>query len=102
MDRDDDPWLRGEVVDQNKGCRPNKHAWDMAWFYFSCVMLPCILFPGNLGPIAIVIGLILFGLPALGAGFVLGKLFSPPSLLNRFILYGVGVGLMVYMFDYVR
>lgn len=64
-------------------------------------MLPCILYPGNLGPIAIVACLIFYGSPALVAGLILGNVFSSQSLINRLVLTLLGVGMSVYMFNNV-
>jgi len=81
--------------------RHDKWTWLWAWVYLGCVMLPCILYPGNLGPIAVVVCLIVYGSPAFVAGLILGNIFRSQSLINRLILTALGIGMSVYMFSSV-
>ncbi len=90
----------------NRGAREGKSHYRKearlwALVFFGSVMLPIIMFPGNLGPIAMVIGLITYALPASAIGFLLGMIFGSPRLANRICLAGLGIGLSASMFYYL-
>ena len=78
-----------------------KEARLWALVFFGSVMLPIIMFPGNLGPIAMVIGMITYALPASAIGFLTGMIFGSPRLANRICLAALGIGLSAYMFNYL-
>ena len=90
----------------NNGAREGKshyrkeaRLWGLVFFW--AVMLPIIMYPGNLGPIAMVIGFIVYALPASAIGFLLGKIFGSPRLANRICLVGLGIGMSAYGFYYL-
>lgn len=67
-----------------------------------CVMLPIIMNPGNLGPIAIAYGFVIHGFPALCIGFILGIIFGSQIFVSRLLLAVLGGVVLSYMFDYVK
>ena len=90
----------------DKGARKgnNHNRKEARWWalvFFGSVMLPIIMFPGNLGPIAMVIGMITYALPAAAVGFLTGMIFGSPRLANRICLAALGIGLSAYMFNYL-
>lgn len=88
-------------LDEEKN-RLQKEARLWAWVLFGAVMAPVVMYPGNLGPIAIAVGWLFFGFPAFYVGNFLGKVFWPPRLFYRLFLAILAIVLFVFMFDYVK
>jgi hypothetical protein len=73
-----------------------------AWVLFSAAMVPVVMHPGNLGPIAIAVGWLFIGLPVFYVGNFLGKVFWPPRLIYRAFLVILAVVIFGFMFVYVK
>jgi len=80
--------------------RKEERLW--AWVLSVAIVLPVVMHPGNLGPIAIIYGLLLFSLPAFYVGSFLGRYFWPPQLIYRLFLVILAIVSFLFMLDSVK